>query len=628
MKNTIHSRALVVCFLLVAGLSALSVRLIQLQVTDRKVYAEKAERSYSRRAVIPAQRGVIVDRHEEILAKNIPVTTVMVDKYHLQDPRIVAKGLAYKSASHDEDWARLDESARERRIAARRRDIMDQLDSVEIINQHLAYAIGVLARPMGLRRDELERMINGTEQMDLTLVKDLPEDVAEKLEQLVQEYRIQGFRFEKSLRRYYTAPMLATHVVGFSDHQGVGRFGIEASMEPYLAGRDGYRILKRDSRGFLMGAHMGTLMPPKGGLDVQLALDMGIQAIVEEELDAAMVEYSAAKACVIVMDPKTGDILALANRPHFDLNLRNNLDEASLNFAVQAIYEPGSTFKAVAAGGALEERLVRPETMINCHNGLYSEGPVKVPDHHPYGMLSVEGVLQKSSNVGAYLLARQLGRERFFNYVERFGFGKPTGIELAGESAGVVRDTGNPVDFSRASYGYAVSVSPLQMAVAYSAIANGGKRMKPRLVLKVMTSDGTVVEEYKPEERGEVMSPKTAEQLRRAMVKVVQPGGTATLADIPGYTEGGKTGTALRHNPNGRGYLTGRYTVSFAGMVPADDPAFVMIVVIDDPQTTTVTRYGGTIAAPVFAKIGARVAAAMNLQPDEPVDPNKPLATR
>jgi cell division protein FtsI/penicillin-binding protein 2 len=612
---------------LVTGLSALSVRLIHLQITDRKHYADKADRSYSRKLTIPARRGFIVDRHEEILAKNIPVTSVMVDKYHLRDPRIVAKGLAYQKAHLEEDWLRLDESSRERRLAKRRREIMDQLDSTEIVENHLAYAVDVLARPMGLRPEELRAMIEGTDQMDLTLVKDLAEDDAEKLEQLVQEHRIQGFRFEKALRRYYTAPMAAVHVVGFST-DGVGRFGIEASMNPYLSGRDGYRVLKRDPRGFLMAAHTGTLMPPKGGLDVQLTLDMGVQTIVEEELDAAMVTYKAAKASVIIMDPKTGDILAMANRPHFDLNVREHLDEASLNFAVQASYEPGSTFKAVAAAAALEEKLVRPETMIFCHNGLYSEGGVTVPDHHPYGMLSVEGILQKSSNVGAYKLARQLGHERFFKYAGLYGFGQRSGIELAGESAGVMRDTGNAVDYSRVSYGYAVSVSPLQMTAAYAAIANGGKLMKPRIVSKVMTSDGTVVEEFSPVVRSQVMSEKTSEQMRRAMVKVVEPGGTATLADIPGYTEGGKTGTAVKHNPNGHGYLAGRYTVSFAGMVPAEDPAFVMVVVIDDPQTNEVTRYGGTIAAPVFAKIGGRVAAAMNLQPTEPIVPNKPLATR
>jgi cell division protein FtsI/penicillin-binding protein 2 len=627
MKNSVHARALVVCLFLVAGLSALSVRLIHLQITDRKHYAEKADRSYSRKLIIPAGRGDIVDRNEEILAKNIPVTTVMVDKYHLRDPRIAAKGLAYDMAHREDDWLRLDESARERRIAMRRREIMDRLDSGEIVEKHLAYAIGVLARPIGLRREELRDLIQNTDQMDLTLVKDLPEDVAEKLEQLVQENRIQGFRFEKALRRYYTAPTYAPHALGFST-DGVGRFGIEASMEPFLAGRDGYRILKRDPRGFLMAAHKGTLMPPKRGLDVQITLDMGIQAIVEEELDAAMITYKADKAAVIIVDPNNGDILAMANRPHFDLNVREDLDTASLNFAVQASYEPGSTFKSVAVAGALEEKLVRPETMIFCHNGLYRDGAVTVPDHHPYGMLSVEGILQKSSNPGAYILARQLGHERFFKHAALHGFGKRTGIELAGESAGVMRDTGNAVDFSRVSYGYAVSVSPLQMAMAYAAIANGGKLMKPRIVSKVMASDGTVVEQFDPVVRGEVMSAKTAGQLRAAMVKVVQKGGTATLADIPGYTEGGKTGTAVKHNPNGRGYLAGRYTVSFAGMVPAETPAFVMVVVIDDPQTTEVTRYGGTIAAPVFAKIGGRVAAAMNLQPNEPIVPNKPLATR
>jgi len=205
--------------------------------------------------------------------------------------------------------------------------------------------------------------------------------------------------------------------------------------------------------------------------------------------------------------------------------------------------------------------------------------------------------------------------------VKAFGFGKKTGILLSGESSGIAKNTGNPVDFSRASYGYALNVTPLQMACAYSAIANGGKLLKPRIVKALVANDGTVVENYPTETVSQPITAATSTKMRAALEKVVLPGGTATLAAVPGFRAGGKTGTAKRHNPNGRGYLTNSYTVSFAGMMPIQDPAFVAIVVIDDPHTNKVTRYGGTVAAPVFGKMAARVAARMNLQPTEPITP-------
>jgi cell division protein FtsI/penicillin-binding protein 2 len=357
---------------------------------------------------------------------------------------------------------------------------------------------------------------------------------------------------------------------------------------------------------------------------VQLTIDMGIQAIVEEELDAGLTEFESVRGAVVLMDPKTGEILAMASRPHFDLNHKQNIAENGYNYAIQAIYEPGSTIKIVAAAGALNEGLVTPVTSIFCHNGFYQEGRVALRDDHPAGTLSFEGVLQKSNNIGTYKMARQLGAERFYDYLHRFGFGRKTGILLSGESAGMARNTGNAVDFSRACFGYATNVTPLQLTCAYAAIASDGSLRKPQIVKALIANDGTIVESYPPEVVNQVLKPKTAAQLRAALVKVVEQGGTATRAAVEGFKVAGKTGTVQKHNPKG-GYLANTYIVSFVGMMPAQDPAFVCLVVVDDPRTQKVTRYGGTIAAPIFGKIATRVAAYMNLVPTEPVSP--PLAT-
>jgi cell division protein FtsI/penicillin-binding protein 2 len=633
MNRSFHVRCTILCLAMVAGLSALSFRLIQLQLIDRHRYAESAHKAYDRVEVLPGPRGLILDRNEEVLAKSLPVSSVVVDRNHLNDPKLAALGLAYERASQEPGWDALDDTLKKRKIMILRGKILDSEDEDQIVRKHLAYAIGVLARPLGMRREELRDKIENTKGAWIPIAKDLPDDVADGLRDAISHNWIQGFTFENSLKRWYTAPNLATHVVGFTGekeetgdngkpvHRCIGVFGVEAALESYLAGRDGWREHRRDARGLLIPGDATSLKPPRAGLNVQLTLDMGTQAIVEEELDAALAEYQSPRGAVIVMDPKTGEVLAMASRPHFDLNRRENVGQAGLNFAMQAIYEPGSTFKIVAVGSALNEGLVTPQTSIFCHNGLYQEGPIRVPDHSPYGMLTVEGIIQKSSNIGAYKIARQLGMQRFYDYVGRWGFGRKTGILLSGESSGFVRHSGNAVDFSRASYGYSLNVTPLQIATAYCAVANGGSLLKPHIVKSLIANDGTVVERYEPEVVGQVIKPKAAGQLRAALEKVVAKDGTAFQGKVPGIRTGGKTGTAKMHNPNGHGYLEGRYTVSFVGLVPADDPAFVCVVVIDDPRTKKVTLFGGTIAAPAFSKIATRIAAHMNIQPTEPETP-------
>jgi len=613
----------------------LSARLVQIQLVDRKHYAEKARKAFHRVEVIPAIRGMIVDRREEPMAKSIPVSTVFVDKNHLMDPKLAAYGLAYQMASEEPGWAELDPVKQRRSINGLRGELLANETSEVIIQKHLAYAISILARPMGMRRDELRDKIENSKGKWVAIVKELPQDLADQLREAVDQNWIQGFEFENSIKRWYSSPNLASHLTGFTgevqkkDDAGkvqtkvVGRFGVESTMEEYLAGRDGSREHNRDARGLVVPGNAASLLPPRAGLNVQLTVDMGIQAIVEEELDKGLAEFEAIRGAVIIMEPNTGEILAMASRPNFDLNHKLNIAENGYNYAIQAVYEPGSTIKIVATAGALNEGLVTLNSSIFCHNGYYRDGSVVMRDDHPAGHLSFEGVLQKSNNIGTYKIARQLGVTRFYDYLHRFGFGKRTGIQLSGESAGMARNSGNAVDFSRACFGYNTNVTPLQLVTAFSAIASDGNLRKPHIVKSLIANDGTIVEDYQPEVGNAVITAKCASRMRQALQKAVEPGGTATRAAVEGFKVAGKTGTVQKHNPKG-GYISNSYITSFCGMMPAQAPAFVCLVVIDDPRTQKINRYGGTIAAPIFSRIATRVATYMNLEPTEPVPP--PLA--
>ncbi len=627
-------RCLVLCSILVIGLSALSVRLIQLQVWDRKELGDKARRAHDRREILTGLRGRIVDRNEEVLAKSMPVSTIFVDISHLRDPKVMADTVAYARLSRDPGWESFDETTRRRRIKAERGEVLVTMPADAIREAALAHAINVLSRPLGLLREEMREMIakglGDRQRGEFILAKNIPDDVAGGLRDLVDQHWIEGFRFAGSYKRWYTSRDLAAHVIGYTgesetkDDAGrirytqTGKFGIEAALDEFLAGKDGWREQKRNAYGMRIPGDSGSIRPPRAGLNVQLTLDTSIQAIVEEELDWGLAEFEAPRGCAIVLDPKTGEILGMASRPGFNPNRLDNLDEAGMNFALQAAYEPGSTIKVVATSGALNERLVSPQTTIFCHNGFYTTGKITVKDPYPYGNLTFEGVLAKSSNIGTFKLGQQLGMARFYDYLDRYGFGGKTGILLSGESSGRVRKTGNPMDFSRATYGYALSVTPLQVAQAYGAIAFDGKLRRPHIVRSIIANDGTVVENYEPEAIREVLRPEAARTMRRALEKVTGESGTAKRARVPGFRVAGKTGTAERLV--GGKYQKHRNTVSFAGMLPAEDPAFVCVVVIDDPRTTKVKQGGGTMAAPCFARIAARTAAHLNLTPTEPVD--------
>jgi cell division protein FtsI/penicillin-binding protein 2 len=630
VNRAFQNRCIFLCLVLVTLLSLLSARLIQIQLVDRKRYAESSAKAYHRIERIVAMRGMIVDRNEETIAKSIPVSSIYVDKNHLLDPKLASFALAYEKVSNEAGWDELGPEDQLKRIRGMRGDILSSESPEVIVEKHMEYAIGLLARPIGMSRDELREIIEGSKAKWFPIVKEIPDDIAERLREIVDENHIEGFVFENSIKRWYANPKIATHLTGFTGeleeqlengqktYRMVGKFGIESAMEEFLAGRDGRREHLRDARGLVVPGNSGSLLPPRAGLNVKLTIDIGMQAIIEEELDAGLKECQSKLGAVIVMDPNNGEILAMASRPHFDLNLKENLAENSFNYAIQAKYEPGSTIKIIPTSAAIQERLVNMNTVIDCPSVL-QENRFTVRDGHSSGSFAVWQIIQKSNNPGCWKLAKQLGVKRYYEYVHAYGFGERSGIQLSGENSGIATVPKLPIDFSRSSYGYFIDVTPIQMAAAYSVIAGDGRLLRPKIVKSLIANDGTIIDEFPTVSRGQVISPETAKKMREALHKVTLLGGTATKAAVPGYKVCGKTGTAIKHDPKRGGYIDGAYVVSFAGFMPADNPAFVCYVVIDEPKTKEVPHYGGTIAAPIFAKIAQRLATHMNLQPTEPI---------
>jgi cell division protein FtsI (penicillin-binding protein 3)/stage V sporulation protein D (sporulation-specific penicillin-binding protein) len=363
---------------------------------------------------------------------------------------------------------------------------------------------------------------------------------------------------------------------------------------------------------------------------VRLTIDMNLQNIVETELDTACQQFKPKKAIVILMRPQTGEILALANRPNFDPNDIRTKPASFIqahepdmrDCAIADEMEPGSTFKMVTAAAALNEHDVQPDSVIFCENGAFSYGGRYLHDHHPYGDLSVEDILVKSSNIGAAKLAMGLGEQRFYGYIRAFGFGERTGVALPGEIPGLVYppQRWSKLSITRIPMGQEVAVTPLQTIVALSAIANGGRLMMPQIVHDITDDKGQVISSFPPVEIRQVVTAETARELTKAFIGVVSPRGTAALAKVSGFVTAGKTGTAEKIDPKG-GYMPGKYIVSFCGYLPADNPAFVGLVMLDDAQTTPEQDYGGMVAGPIFSRIGEKVARYMNLEPQPDVPP-------
>ena len=570
MNPNNRSRCVLVCTGFIGLFSIFSFRLIYLQAIKHDEYAGLAAEKHVYKQIIHAERGTILDANSEVLAHNIPVETLVADATHLNNRQAI---------------------------------------------------VALVSHELGIPSKELAEKLDN-ERRYIVIKREVPAATANALREKLRAGNLRGIYFEHDATRIYPNGSMLCHVIGFTDFDHHGIQGVEASMEEYLHGQDGYRFIEHNRAGQEIVPYRGQERAPRDGYQIHLTVDLGLQNIVENEIDAAMAQYFPQKATIILMRPQTGEILAMANRPHFDLNLRSEARPDQMkNRAIIDMMEPGSTFKIVAAAAALNERKVRPDSSIFCENGLWNFGGTALHDHRSFSYLSVREILIKSSNIGAAKLGLSVGEQKFYEYIRRFGFGERTGIELPGEINGLIRSpkSWSKISITRIPMGHEIGVTPLQMTVAMATIANGGKLIMPRIVKSITTSDGKSISSLSPVVLRQVISPETAREIGDALRGVVSDSGTAAAATVPGFTIAGKTGTAQKVDPRG-GYEEGKYVVSFAGYLPAEHPEFVGLVVLDDAHTSKPElNYGGLVAGPIFSHLAEKAARYLDLEPHEEI---------
>ena len=425
----------------------------------------------------------------------------------------------------------------------------------------------------------------------------------------VRGLNIKGIGLMNEAKRVYPKGRLASHIVGSVGIDNQALEGVELQFDKYLKTRGGKVFLERDASGKTLSA--GVDKEAKGN-NIVLTIDEGLQGIVEREIDKAMVQWRAAAVSAIMMDPYTGEILALANRPSYDPNHPGKAkDFEKRNRAITDYYEPGSTFKIVAGIGALEENIVKPHTLFDVSRGSIEVGGKTIHDVHKYGVLTFKEVIQKSSNVGTIMIGMRLGKERIYKYAKRLGVGEKTGIDLPGEVSGLMHlpERWSGTSLGAIPIGQEVAVTPLQILRTYSAIANGGFLVRPHVVSEIISPEGQLLFSFMDNEKKRIISPKTAEIFKEVLKSVVE-GGTGEKASVEGEEVAGKTGTAQMIDPKTKRYSKEKYVSSFVGFVPADNPKFALIIVIYEPKGQI---YGGVVASPVFREIASQAFSYLNI---------------
>ena len=563
-----------VCF----AFCSLGGRLVWLQVLESERFTDVAENARKNFSTIKARRGDIVDSKGNLLATTRSVVEVGLDPHSLLE----------------EDRLKWDTLA------------------------------GYLGLPEGKIQEAASQKTRPSSNpqvlRDIRWVK-LKEEVDEGTYRKIQELRIKGVYGNFKHSRLYPNRNLASHVLGFVNKEDVAAMGVERFADYYLKGQDGWRESEKDGRRREMPQHRSLEVKPSDGLNIELSLDRRIQDIVEEELAEVVKEFDPLSASIIVSDPRSGYILALANAPDFDPNLFNTAElETQRNRALSDLYEPGSTFKIVAVGGAMNEGLISATDIIDCTKSTIRRGNrnLRLPsDHHPLGKISVSKVVQKSSNRGAARLGILLGSQRLYDYCKAFGFGQKTNFGIGGERKGILHDPAkwDGLTITRLPIGHAVSVTPMQIHAAMSCVANDGVLMKPQFISRVFDHAGKTVVPFDPKPVRKVISSKVSRQLSEMLVSVVSKEGTARRAAIEGFSVAGKTGTTQK-------IIEGKYSnrhhvASFVGYFPAHDPKVVITVVVDEPKMTKgLLGYGGVVAAPSFQKVGKGIINYWGLKPE------------
>lgn len=441
----------------------------------------------------------------------------------------------------------------------------------------------------------------------------LKQKVDEETAQAIREMKLKGIVFEDQFVRLYPNGALAAHVLGFVNHEHQGVEGIEASMNRYLNGVAGYEVIERDRKGREIRVNRIENIGPRDGFSVVLTIDQVIQHIAETELEKAMAEHRPQAGLVMVTRTQTGEILAMANRPAFDPNQPGGADaDMRRNRCITDVAEPGSTFKVVTIAGALNDRTVNLFEKFDCENGAWLYAGRILHDAHSHGVLSVEEIAFKSSNIGSAKIAIRMGPTRLYSYIRQFGFGQRTGIALPGEVAGIAHPVSRwtKLSISRIPMGHEIAVTPLQMMMALNAVANGGRLMQPQIIKRIEDGAGNAIVEYQPLARAQVLDPRTSQLMNAALRKVTQPGGTGTRAAVEHYDVAGKTGTAQKIE---NGQYVRKYYSSFVGYFPASQPEISILVSLDDPSAKS--YYGGSVAGPTFKAVAEKTAQYLGMPP-------------
>jgi cell division protein FtsI (penicillin-binding protein 3) len=440
----------------------------------------------------------------------------------------------------------------------------------------------------------------------------------------IKALNLKGIYFEKESKRFYPKRELAAQVLGYVGMDDEGLSGIEREFDEQLRGKPGRMLIQVDAR----RKNFNRIeKQPEPGENVVLTIDQNIQYIAERELETAMEQTHAHAGTVIVANPRTGEILALANRPTFNPNLSRKITPESLkDRAVSDVYEPGSTFKVVTISAALEEKITNPNEVFDCQMGSIVVNGMRIRDSRPHGLLSVSGILAQSSDVGAIKIALRLGEERFYKYIRAFGFGQQTGIELPGETRGLSKPLNrwSKVSIGAISMGQEIGISPVQLVAMVSSIANDGEWVAPRIVAgrtEPLSTPQTIA--FQPGAQRRVLSPLTAAQMKTMMEGVVlSPHATGRMAVLQGYSSAGKTGTAQKVDPGTHGYSRTNYVASFAGFAPVNNPAITVAVILDSPVGL---HQGGQVSAPVFQRVAQQVLAYLNVPHDVELPANRQL---
>jgi cell division protein FtsI (penicillin-binding protein 3) len=537
--------------LLLSGFAALLGRGIYLQGIHNEFLQQKGDARYSRVIDINAHRGMLSDRHGERMAISTPVESV---------------------------WASPQD------VVATPKQVMQ------------------LALLLGVKEGELSKRMFDSSHDFIYLKRQLPPEQAEKVLRL----GIAGVSLKREYRRYYPGGEITAQLLGFTSVDDNGQEGMELSMQDKLTGKAGSQRVIKDRRGYIV-EDVASVRAPKEGGDITLSLDNKIQFVAFREIRQVVEDHKAKNGSIVVLDAKTGEVLALANWPSYNPNNREKPSANALrNRAVTDLFEPGSTMKPFTVAAALDLGKITPSTVINTEHGVYTVGGRKIHDTHPEASLTVAQVIQLSSNVGASKIALSMKPEQMWHALSESGFGSQTGSEFPGEASGKLRDykTWQPIEQATMSYGNGISVNLLQLARAYTVFANDGE-LKPVTLLK----------QDIPTIGPKVFSAKTALEVRNMLETVVRPGGTAPLAQIVGYRVGGKTGTA--HKLEG-GHYVNRYVASFVGLAPASNPRLIIAVMVDDPSGEQ--YYGGQVAAPVFSHVMSAALRLLNVPNDAPLD--------